>query len=112
MRVEIQADQVINLSKGYMEYMDVKVGDIFEVVEIGGEIGLVPLIECSDEMSAEIDRIIAEHEADPNPHKSYSCVDEMFRDLGIDLGDEDDVSIKTDKGFLEEPCKNEQSRPA
>ena len=90
MTVEIQENTNIFLSEGYMAYMGMKPGDMFEIVEMGGKMRLFPIADCSDELAAELEAIIAEHEA-TGPHKTYSCLDEMFRDMGIDLEEEDEA---------------------
>ena len=73
------------------DFEDYKNGDTFEVVEIGEHKYVFPVVEISDEKWAKIDKMVEEHEADPGPDVSYSCVDEMFKAMGIDLGDDDEI---------------------
>ena len=83
--MEEDSDKVLE----YVEEMGYKDGDMFELVMMNKKPYIFPLIPCTPEQDAEFDRLIANHEADPTPRKSYSCVYEMIKDMGIDLEDED-----------------------
>lgn len=69
-------------SMGYVE------GDKFEIIAHENGIFLCPVVEYSPAAMAKIREIIAAEEQNAASRKTYTDVDEMFRDMGIDLGDD------------------------
>jgi hypothetical protein len=67
--------------------MGINKGDTFEVMERDGGVFLCPVVVYPKAKLEKIAQIIKNHEKEPSV--VYSNVEEMFNDLGIDLGSED-----------------------
>jgi len=89
MLIEMQEKSRITLPSELVHNLGIKQGDTFEVMEKDGGIFLCPVVVYPKKTLEKLAAIIEEHEADGG--MIYDSVDDMFADLGIDLGDEGDV---------------------
>jgi AbrB family looped-hinge helix DNA binding protein len=89
MLVEMRARSQITLPKEIVQNFGVRQGDKFEVVQRDEGILLCPVVVYPKAKIQEIAKIVKDNEK--NPSVVYSNIDEMFRDLGIDLENESDV---------------------
>jgi len=87
MLVEMRARSQITLPSEITKKMGINEGDRFEVIERDGGVFLCPVVVYPKAKLEKIARIIKEHEKEPSI--AYSNVEDMFHDLGIDLGGDD-----------------------
>jgi len=87
MLVEMRARSQITLPSEITKKAGIREGDRFEVTERDGGVFLCPVVVYPKNKLEKIAQIIKDHEKEPSA--VYSSVEEMFRDFGIDLGDED-----------------------
>ena len=87
MLVEVRARSQITLPSELVKDMSVTEGDKFEVVKRDGGIFLCPVVVYSKPKLKEIAKTIKEHESDPAA--VYDSVEDMFKDMGINLVDDD-----------------------
>ena len=87
MLVEMRARSQITLPYEIIKKMGINEGDMFEVVERDGGVFLCPVVVYPRTKLEQIARIIKNHEREPSV--VYNSVEDMFNDLGIDLGDDD-----------------------
>jgi len=87
MLVEMRARSQITLPNEIIKRMGISKGDTFEVMERDGGVFLCPVVVYPKSKLEKIAQIIKDHEKEPSV--IYSNVEEMFNDLGIDLGGED-----------------------
>jgi len=87
MLVEMRAKSQIALPSEITESMGIREGDRFEALVRDGEVFLCPVVVYPKTKLMEIAQIIKDHENEPSV--VYSSVEDMFNDLGIDLGAND-----------------------
>jgi len=87
MLVEMRARSQITLPNEITKRMGISEGDRFEVVERDGGVFLCPVVVYPKVKLERIARIIKNHENEPSA--VYRSVEDMFNDLGIDLGGDD-----------------------
>lgn len=88
MLIEMRARSQFTLPSEITKKLGIGEGDKFEVMERDGGIFLCPVVVYPKAKLEKIAKIIKEHES--NPAAAYESVEEMFRDIGINL-EEDDV---------------------
>jgi len=87
MLVEMRARSQLTLPHEITKKMGINEGDRFEVMERDGGVFLCPVVVYPKAKLEKIAQIIKDH--DKEPSVVYSSVEDMFSDLGIDLGDND-----------------------
>ena len=85
MMVEMRQQSQVTIPKAIVKNLGINVGDKFEVIERDGGVFLCPVVEYPEAKIAEIKQIVAEHKKPPSV--IYDSVEEMFKDMGIDVGD-------------------------
>ena len=85
MLVEMRARSQITLPSEITKKIGIQEGDRFEVMERDGGVFLCPVVVYPKNKLEKVARIIKDHEKEPSV--VYNSVEEMFNDLGIDLGD-------------------------
>lgn len=88
MLAELNNKSQITISLEVIQSMGYVEGDKFEIIAHENGILLCPVVEYPPEVMAKIQDIIVESEEFVAKQKPYSDVKEMFRDIGIDLGDD------------------------
>ena len=88
MLVEMRARSQITLPSEIIRSLGLSEGDKFEAVERDGGVFLCPVVVYPKSEMAKIAKIIKEHSK--NPSTVYESVEGMFKDLGINV-EEDDV---------------------
>jgi AbrB family looped-hinge helix DNA binding protein len=84
MLVEMKAESQITLPKEIIKTLGIIEGDKFEVMERDGGVFLCPVVVYSEAKLEQISKIIKDHEK--NPSAVFENVEDMFKDIGIDLG--------------------------
>lgn len=87
MMIEMRARSQITLPNEIIKSLGISEGDKFEVMEREGGVFLCPVVVYPKAKLEQIAKIIKEHEK--NPSDVFESVEDMFRELGIDL--ENDV---------------------
>jgi len=87
MLIEMRARSQITLPSEITKRMGINEGDRFEVMERDGGVFLCPVVVYPKSKLAQIAQTIKDHEREPSV--VYSSVEDMFNDLGIDLGGDD-----------------------
>ena len=85
MLIEISGNSQVTLPVEVLHNMGIRKGDKFEVIERDGGIFLCPVVVYPKKELDRISKLIKETETKPS--KIYDNVDEMFSDMGIDIGD-------------------------
>ena len=86
MLVEMRAQSQITLPNEIIKKLGISEGDKFEVVERDGGVFLCPVVEYSKAKLEQIAKIIKDHENYPSA--VFETVEDMFKDIGIDLPNE------------------------
>jgi AbrB family looped-hinge helix DNA binding protein len=81
--IEMRARSQITLPSEIIKSLGLSEGDKFEVVERDGGVFLCPVIVYPKAKLEQIAQIIKDHKS--NPKDAYESVEEMFRNIGIDL---------------------------
>ena len=87
MLVEMRARSQITLPNEITKKMGISEGDMFEVMERDGGVFLCPVVVYPKAKLEHLAKIIKDHENEPSV--VYNSVEDMFCDLGIDIGDSD-----------------------
>ena len=87
MLVEMRARSQITLPSEITKKIGVQEGDRFEVMERDGGVFLCPVVVYPKNKLEKVAKIIKDHEKEPSI--VYSSVEDMFNDLGINLGGKD-----------------------
>ena len=87
MLVEMRARSQITLPREITKKMGISEGDVFEVIERDGGVFLCPVVVYPKAKLERIAQIIKDHEKEPSD--VFNSVEDMFNDLGIDVGDDD-----------------------
>jgi AbrB family looped-hinge helix DNA binding protein len=87
MMIELSGNSQITLPAELLQNMGMRKGDKLEVIERDGGIFLCPVIVYPKKKLDHINKLIKE--AENKPSKTYDNIDEMFSDMGIDIGDDD-----------------------
>ena len=87
MLVEMRAHSQITLPNEIVRGMGIKTGDKFEVMARDGGVFLCPVAVYPKSTIDKLAQIMREH--DRNESTVYDNVDDMFKDLGINLEDND-----------------------
>ncbi|MCL1882189.1 MAG: AbrB/MazE/SpoVT family DNA-binding domain-containing protein [Defluviitaleaceae bacterium] len=85
--VEMRARSQITLPSEITKKIGIQEGDRFEVMERDGGVFLCPVVVYPKNKLEKVAKIIKDHEKEPSI--VYRSVEDMFNDLGINLGDED-----------------------
>jgi len=83
MLIEMRARSQITLPHEITKRLGIGEGDKFEVMERDGGVFLSPVVVYPKAKLEQIAKIIKDHEK--NPSAVYESVEDMFRDIGIDL---------------------------
>jgi len=83
MLVEIRARSQITLPNEIIKNLGINEGDKFEVEERDGGVFLCPIVVYPKAKLEQIAKIIKEHKK--NPSAAFESVEDMFKELGIDL---------------------------
>ena len=83
MLVEIRAQSQITLPNEIIKNLGISEGDKFEVEERDGGVFLCPVVVYSKTKLEQLTKIIKEYEK--NPSAVFDNVEDMFKDIGIDL---------------------------
>jgi AbrB family looped-hinge helix DNA binding protein len=87
MMVEMRARSQITLPNEIIKGLGLSEGDKFEVMQRDGGVFLCPVVIYPKAKLEKIAKIIKDHENIPSA--VFESVEDMFRDIGIDLGDDD-----------------------
>ena len=85
MLVEMRARSQITLPVEITRNLGISEGDKFEVMERDGGVFLCPVVVYPKAKLEQIAKIIKDHEKSPSA--VYESVEDMFKDLGIDIED-------------------------
>lgn len=87
MMIEIRGRSQITIPSEIVKNLGIKEGDKFEVIEKDGGIFLCPVVVYPKKEMVRIAKLIKETDAEYNNGelKSYTDVDKMFMDMGINL---------------------------
>jgi len=83
MLIEMRARSQITLPNEIIKSLGISEGDKFEVMERDGGVFLCPVVVYPKAKLEQIAKIIKDHEK--NPASVFESVEDMFRDIGIDL---------------------------
>ena len=83
MLVEMRARSQITLPNEIIKSLGISEGDKFEVEERDGGVFLCPVVVYPKAKLEQLAKIIKEHEK--NPSAAFDSVEDMFKDIGIDL---------------------------
>lgn len=84
MLIEMRGRSQITIPKEITNKLNLKEGDKFELIEKDGGIFLCPVIVCKKEKLDSLAKKIKKIEKETSK-KSYSNIDKMFRDMGINI---------------------------
>jgi len=83
MLIEMRARSQITLPNEIIKNLGISEGDKFEVEERDGGVFLCPVVVYPKSKLEQLAKIIKEHEK--NPSVVFDSVEDMFKDIGIDL---------------------------
>ena len=83
MLIEMRARSQITLPNEIIKNLGISEGDKFEVMERDGGVFLCPVVVYPKAKLEQIAKIIKDHEK--NPSAVFESVEEMFKDIGINL---------------------------
>jgi AbrB family looped-hinge helix DNA binding protein len=87
MLIEVGASSHVTIPNEVIKNLGMREGDKFELIERDGGIFLCPVAVYPQKKLEHIAKLIKE--AEEKPSKIYDTVDEMFADMGINIGDSD-----------------------
>jgi len=87
MLIEMRARSQITLPNEIIKSLGISEGDRFEVMERDGGVFLCPVVVYPKAKLEQIAKIIKDHEK--NPSAVFESVEEMFKDIGINLDGSD-----------------------
>lgn len=87
MLIEMRARSQITLPNEIIKSLGLSEGDKFEVMERDGGVFLCPVVVYPKTKLEEIAKIIKDHKN--NPSAVFENVEDMFKEIGIDLEDGD-----------------------
>jgi AbrB family looped-hinge helix DNA binding protein len=87
MLIEMRARSQITLPNEIIKSLGINEGDKFEIMERDGGLFLCPVVVYPKAKLERIAQIIKDHEK--NPSAVFESVEDMFKDIGIDLGSGD-----------------------
>ncbi|HHT35626.1 MAG: AbrB/MazE/SpoVT family DNA-binding domain-containing protein [Candidatus Wallacebacter cryptica] len=85
MIVELRDKSQITIPAKIIKNLGLSVGDRFEIIEKDGGIFLCPVVVYPKAKMKKIAELIREAELESDTLKTYDDVDEMFKEIGIDL---------------------------
>ena len=85
MMIEMRARSQITLPNEITKRLGISEGDKFEVMERDGGVFLCPVVVYPKAKLEQLAKVIKDHEK--NPTAVYESVEDMFKDLGIDVSD-------------------------
>ena len=85
MMIEMRARSQITLPNEITKRLGISEGDKFEVMERDGGVFLCPVVVYPKAKIEQIAKVIKDHEK--NPAAAFESVEDMFKDLGIDISD-------------------------
>ena len=83
MLIEMRARSQITLPNEIIRNLGLSEGDKFEVEERDGGVFLCPVVVYPKSKLEQLAKIIKDHEK--NPSAAFNSVEDMFRDIGINL---------------------------
>ena len=83
MLIEMRARSQITLPNEVIKSLGISEGDKFEVMERDGGIFLCPVVVYPKAKLEQIAKIIKDHEL--NPSSAFASVEELFKDIGIEI---------------------------
>jgi bifunctional DNA-binding transcriptional regulator/antitoxin component of YhaV-PrlF toxin-antitoxin module len=87
MLVEMRARSQITLPNEIIKNLAISEGDKFEAIERDGGVFLCPVVVYPKAKLQQIGKIIKEHEK--NPSAVFDSVENMLKEIGIDVEDND-----------------------
>ena len=87
MLIEMRARSQITLPSEIIKKLGISEGDKFEVMERDGGVFLCPVVVYPKAKLEKIALMIRDYEK--NPSAVFESVEDMFKDIGIDLEDND-----------------------
>jgi AbrB family looped-hinge helix DNA binding protein len=87
MLIEMRARSQITLPNEIIKNLGISEGDRFEVMERDGGVFLCPVVVYPKAKLEQIVKIIKDHEK--NPSAVFDSVENMLKDIGIDVEDND-----------------------
>ena len=87
MLIEMRARSQITLPNEIIKSLGIAEGDKFEVIERDGGIFLCPVVVYPKAKLEKIAKIIKDYEKKPSA--VFKSVEDMFKDIGIDIKDND-----------------------
>jgi len=87
MLIEMRACSQITLPNEIIKNLGISEGDKFDAVERDGGVFLCPVVVYPKAKLEKIAQIIKDHDKDPTA--VYESVRDMFKDLGINIEDDD-----------------------
>ncbi|MCL2363619.1 MAG: AbrB/MazE/SpoVT family DNA-binding domain-containing protein [Defluviitaleaceae bacterium] len=84
MLVEMRARSQITLPNEIIKKMGIREGDRFEVIERDGGVFLCPVVVYPKNKLEQIAQVMKDH--DNEPSVVYDSIEDMFHDLGINIG--------------------------
>ncbi len=85
MLAELRGRSQITIPAEIIKKLKISEGDKFEVTERDGGIFLCPVVVYPKEKIEKLAKLVKEAQEFTSDQKAYGDVDEMFRDMGIDL---------------------------
>jgi len=86
MLAEIRGRSQITIPAEIIKKLGISEGDKFEVMERDGGIFLCPVIVYPKEKIEKLAKLVKESAAEVNDSKTFESVEDMFADMGIDIG--------------------------
>ncbi|MCC8160908.1 MAG: AbrB/MazE/SpoVT family DNA-binding domain-containing protein [Firmicutes bacterium] len=86
MLAEIRGRSQITIPAEIIKKLGISEGDKFEIMEKDGGIFLCPVVVYPKNKIEKIARLIKESETDTLNQKAFDSVEDLFSDMGIDIG--------------------------
>ncbi len=86
MLAEIRGRSQITIPSEIIKKLGISEGDKFDISERDGGIFLCPVVVCPKDKIEKIAKILKESEADTKNQNAFESVEDMFADMGIDIG--------------------------
>lgn len=87
MLAEIRGRSQITIPSEIIKKLGISEGDKFDVMERDGGIFLCPVVVYPKDKIAKIAKLLKESEIEAKNQKAFESVEDMFSDMGIDIGD-------------------------
>lgn len=87
MLAEIRGRSQITIPAEIIKKLGISEGDKFDIVEKDGGIFLCPVIVYPKDKLLKIAKLIKDSETELSKQESFDTVEDMFADMGINIGD-------------------------